>query len=152
MPEQIRVPEGIPCVLCVGGVNRKRKLAPFSSCGPVEWMSVELYQDFPLPAGLVKPDVVAFPGPRLGLVGLSDEGYLPEKNGRRGNSLSAPQAAGVCALVMSVHPELLPWDVKDLLERTARDIKPKGKDPETGAGLIGAYEAVKAAKALLKRK
>jgi len=146
VPVQIRIPEGIPCVICVGGVDETRQLAPFSSTGPVEWKSVKLYGDFPLPRGLVKPDVVAFPGPGLGLVGTDDDAsYLDDDNPRRGNSLSGPQVAGVCALMRSANPDLAPWRVKELLEQTARDLKPRGKDNETGAGLVNAFKAVKAA-------
>jgi subtilisin family serine protease len=146
VPVQIRIPEGIPCVICVGGVDEKRRLVPFSSTGPVEWKSVKLYGDFPLPPGLVKPDVVAFAGPGLGLVGTDGSAsYLGDNNPRRGNSLSGPQVAGVCALMRSANPDLTPWRVKELLEKTARDLKPRGKDNETGAGLVNAFKAVKAA-------
>lgn len=145
LPEEIRIPEGIPCVVCVGGVNRDLTPSPISSRGPVEWESVRFYVDHPLPDGLLKPDVAAFPGPALPLVSTTDDdGYLPERNGRRGNSLSAPQAAGVCALMLSANPDLLPWDVQSILRRTARDLPPEGHDAETGAGLIDAYAAVKA--------
>ncbi|MBN2490386.1 MAG: S8 family serine peptidase [Planctomycetes bacterium] len=153
VPEQIRIPEGIPCVICVGGVDEHRRLAPFSSTGPVEWKSVKLYQDFPLPRGLVKPDVVAFPGPRLGLVGTDDDAsYLDDGNLRQGNSLSGPQVAGVCALMLSANPDLPPWRVKELLESTARDLVPRGKDNETGAGLVNAFKAVQAAIRERKRR
>jgi subtilisin family serine protease len=145
VPVQIRIPEGIPCVICVGGVTKKRKLAPFSSIGPVEWESVTDYGDFALPEGLIKPDLAAFPGPGLPLAGPGENGYLPKNNGRRGNSLSAPQVTGTVALMLSAHPELTPWAVKDVLEKTARDIPPKGKDPETGAGLLDAFAAVERA-------
>ena len=112
IPVQIRIPEGIPCVVCVGGVNRKLKVPSFVRLGPVEWESVDMYGDHPMPKGLVKPDVVAFPGPGLPLVSIVNEGYLPENNGRYGNSLSAPQVAGVCALMLSANPDLTPFSVK----------------------------------------
>jgi len=146
VPEQIRIPEGIPCVICVGGVDEKRRLVPFSSTGPVEWKSVKFYEDYPMPKGLVKPDVAAFPGPNLGLVGTDgDDAYLGDNNPRRGNSLSGPQVAGVCALMLSANPDLTAWRVKHLLEATATDLKPRGKDNRTGAGLVNAFKAVKAA-------
>ncbi len=63
-----------------------------------------------------------------------------------GNSLSAPQVAGICALMLSANPDLSPWRVKAILEETAKDIKPRGKDPETGAGLVNAFKAVEQAK------
>jgi len=145
VPEQIRIPEGIPCVVCAGGVTRDKTFARFTSKGPVEWQSVRFYGDHPMPKGLVKPDVCAFPGPGIGLVAPGDKGYLPEHTPRRGNSLSSPHVAGVCALVLSTNPELTPWQVKAILEKTAEDLPPKGKDPETGAGLVNALAAVRAA-------
>ena len=77
--------------------------------------------------------------------GAGKNGYLGEKNGRRGNSLSAPQGAGVIALMLSANPELTSWRVKEILEATALDLEKKGKDTRTGAGLIDAYKAVKRA-------
>lgn len=147
IPVQIRIPEGIPCVICTGAINRKRKKVPPNfSQGPVEWESVRFYGDHPMPKGLIKPDVVAHAGPALALISSTEnEGYLPEKNGRRGNSLTAPQIAGVCALILSAAPETTPWRVKALLEETAKDIKPKGKDPATGAGFVDAHAAVRKA-------
>jgi len=150
VPVQVRIPEGIPCVICAGGVTKKLKIPAFTSKGPVEWAAVKFFEDHPLPKGLVKPDVSAFPGPGIALVALEDEGYLPDDNRRRGNSLSAPQVTGVIALMFSANPELTPWKVKAILEDTARDLKPRGKDTDSGAGLVDAYKAVKAALRLKK--
>jgi subtilisin family serine protease len=146
IPVQIRIPEGIPCVVCAGGVTRNLQVPGFVSLGPVEWASVPLYGDYPMPKGLVKPDVVAFPGPGIPMVSTEDEGYLPESNQRRGNSLSAPQVAGVAALILSANPELTAFRVREILEETAHDLPPKGKDPRTGCGLVDAYAAVRAAR------
>ncbi|MFB3065165.1 MAG: S8 family serine peptidase [Planctomycetota bacterium] len=145
IPVQIRIPEGIPCVICAGGVTKKKKFPRFVSKGPVEWAGVEFYEDYPMPKGLIKPDVCAFPGPAIALCAPGDEGYLPDNNGRHGNSLSAPHVAGVCALILSAAPDTNVWRVKEILEQTAKDIPPRGKDNETGAGLMNAYEAVKKA-------
>ena len=62
-PVQLRIPEGIPCVIAAGGVDRNLKIPKFVSLGPVEWGSVKFYEDHPMPKGLIKPDVSAFPGP-----------------------------------------------------------------------------------------
>jgi subtilisin family serine protease len=147
IPVQIRIPEGIPCVICAGGVNPDRSLPRFVSLGPVEWASVKLYGDHPMPGGLIKPDVCAYPGPNIALIHQGDAGYLPPANGKRGNSLSAPHVAGACALMLSVNPDLHPWQLQALLQRTAEDIPPAGKDPKTGAGLMNIHAAVRAAKA-----
>ena len=67
LPYQHQSPKDVPSVISVAGVDSAMQLVPFSSGGPAEWASVALYGDYPMPKGLVKPDVVAFPGP-----GLSD--------------------------------------------------------------------------------
>ena len=36
-PVQLRIPEGIPCVIAAGGVDRNLKIPRFVSLGPVEW-------------------------------------------------------------------------------------------------------------------
>ena len=73
----------IPCHL-----NRELQVPGFVSLGPVEWASVKFYEDHPMPQGLIKPDVCAFPGPGIQMINPNGKkGYLGEKNGRRGNSL-----------------------------------------------------------------
>ena len=75
-----------------------------------------------------------------------------------GTSASAPQIAGVCALLLQKNPALTPADVKALLTRTAVDVREgsanPASDPEgvgikagpgidgaTGAGLVDAFAA-----------
>ena len=65
--------------------------------------------------------------------------------GPAGNSFSGPHGVGVAALILSVNKEINPWQIKDLLEETATDIGPKGRDHQYGAGLINALAAVKQA-------
>ena len=66
--------------------------------------------------------------------------------GPGGNSFSGPHGVGVAALVFSVNPEMNAWEVKELLERTAVDLGPKGVDTQYGAGLLDALAAVREAK------
>jgi subtilisin family serine protease len=146
VPEQIRIPEGIPSVVGVGGVDRTLRLTDFSSIGPVEWASVQFYGDYPMPEGLTKPDVVAFPGPGYPLLRPGGSGYIDPNPGARGNSFSGPHVAGVAALMLAAAPELPAWRVRELLESTARDLEPTGKDNRTGAGLVDALAAVRAAR------
>lgn len=145
IPVQMRIPEGIPSVICAGGVDEELKVPNFCSLGPVEWASVRFYEDFPMPEGLVKPDVCGFPGPRYPVLASRDEGYVDPNEKIKGNSFSGPHVSGTAALILSANPELAAWRVKEILEGTARDIDPKGKDTRTGAGLLNAYKAVKAA-------
>jgi subtilisin family serine protease len=145
VPEQIRIPEGIPSVVGVGGVDRRLALAPFSSIGPVEWASVVFYGDYPLPAGLTKPDVVAFPGPGYPLL-QPWGGYIDPNPNIAGNSFSSPHVSGVAALMLAAAPDLPAWRVREILEATAADLDAPGKDVRTGAGLVDALRAVRAAR------
>jgi subtilisin family serine protease len=144
VPEQIRIPEGIPSVVGVGGVDRRLRLAVFSSTGPVEWASVRFYGDYPMPEGLTKPDVSAFPGPNFPLLAPGG-GYIDPNPMFQGNSFSSPHVAGVVALMLSAAPDLPAWRVREILEATARDLDAPGKDTRTGAGLVDALAAVRAA-------
>ena len=149
-PVQLRIPEGIPCVIAAGGVDRNLKIPNFVSLGPVEWGGVKFYEDHPMPKGLIKPDVSAFPGPNYPVL-ANKSGYLDPNNRVRGNSFSGPHVAGTVALILSANPELTAWRVKEILEATATDIGAKGKDNDTGAGLLNALAAVKAAMAEKKK-
>ena len=51
-----------------------------------------------------------------------------------GTSMSTPFVAGVCALILSAHPELTPDEVKSQLEQTAADLETPGWDKNTGWG------------------
>jgi hypothetical protein len=47
--------------------------------------------------------------------------------------------------MLSAAPNLPAWRVKAILERTARDLGPAGRDNDFGSGLIDAYAAVREA-------
>ena len=148
IPVQHQSPKDVPAVISVAGVDSAMQLVPFSSGGPAEWGTVALYGDYPMPTGLVKPDVVAFPGPGYPVLAAADSGYIDPNTRVRGNSFSGPHGAGVAALVLSAVPSLPAWRVKEILEQTARELGPPGKDNDFGAGLIDAFAAVKHAQAL----
>jgi serine protease AprX len=150
-PVQLRIPEGIPCVIAAGGVDRNMKIPRFVSLGPVEWGSVKFYEDHPMPKGLIKPDVSGFPGAGYPVLAAT-RGYIDPNLRIRGNSFSGPHVAGTVALMLSANPDLPAWRVKEILEATATDLGPKGKDNDTGAGLLNAFAAVKAALKVKSRK
>ncbi len=135
VPIQMRNPEDIPhAVLGVAGVGRDGVRPPFSSQGPVEW-NTHLYQE-----GTVnKPDFATL---NFQIPCVDPEGYL--SNVASGNSLAGPHTAGIVALMLSANPELLPWEVKDILIQIAQDIGDPGFDFQTGHGFINAYDAVNA--------
>jgi subtilisin family serine protease len=70
--------------------------------------------------------------------------------GPGGNSFSGAETAGVAALILSANPDLCPWEVKSLMESTARDLGREGRDTTFGAGLLQARDAVRAARKLAR--
>jgi len=61
-----------------------------------------------------------------------------------GTSFSAAYVSGVAALVLQRAPGLTPDAIRDILVSTAKDLGPRGKDAEYGAGLVDAYQAIMA--------
>ncbi len=143
IPVQHQSPKDVPSVMSVGGIDTLGVLRPFSSMGPAEWSTVALYGDYPLPDGIMKPDVVAFPGEGFPVLGIGDTGYIDTDSVRiRGNSFSGPQVAGIAAMILSEFPEMSVWRVREIIETTARDLGEAGKDNMFGYGLVDAYAAV----------
>jgi subtilisin family serine protease len=62
-----------------------------------------------------------------------------------GTSVAAAEVSGVSALLIARNPALKPGDVRRILMRTAKDLGPRGRDREFGAGLVDAFQAVRAA-------
>jgi Subtilase family len=65
-------------------------------------------------------------------------------NMETGTSFSAGFVSGVAALILQRKPQLSPDAVKKVLLSTARDLGPKGRDDQFGAGLLDAFQAVSA--------
>jgi len=80
---------------------------------------------------------VAAPGADL-LVAIPGGGYEVSS----GTSYSAAEVSGIVALVLQQKGDLKPQQVRDLLTGTAKDLGPKGRDAEFGAGLADAYAAL----------
>jgi subtilisin family serine protease len=81
---------------------------------------------------------VAAPGAQL-LVATPD-GYEVSS----GTSYSAATVSGIVALMLERRSDLTPGRVRDILQTTAKDLGPKGRDVMFGAGLADAYGAVTA--------
>jgi len=64
-----------------------------------------------------------------------------------GTSFSAGFVSGVAALLLQRKPQLTADGVKKVLLSTARDLGPKGRDDQFGAGLMDAFRAVSAVEA-----
>ena len=140
-PFLMNIPQSIPeAVFAAAGVQQDLSKTAFSCVGPVEWKT-EHYHD-----GIVqKPEVCAF---NQGVVAqLPDGRVMP--GWLNGNSFAGPMFCGTIALMLSADPDLLPWDLKEIITATARDVGPEGVDYETGYGLIDCHAAVKE---VLRRK
>ena len=59
-----------------------------------------------------------------------------------GTSVAAAHVSGLVALLLERNPRLTPDAVAAILMQTAKDLGPKGRDDEFGAGLVDAYAAV----------
>jgi subtilisin family serine protease len=62
-----------------------------------------------------------------------------------GTSFAAAYVSGVAALLLERNPSLTPDAVRKILMTSAKDIGPKGRDDQFGAGLVDAFSAVTAA-------
>ncbi|MFJ6166063.1 S8 family serine peptidase [Micromonospora orduensis] len=132
-------PAQYPDVLTVGAVDAQRRVAEFSSRGPVA-------------GGVVKPDVLA-PGVEV-VSAMPGGGY----GVLDGTSMASPQVAGVVALMWSANPALV-GDLartRQILRDTATPAVPTyrsrnradacgGPANVTGAGQVDALAAVRAA-------
>jgi subtilisin family serine protease len=59
-----------------------------------------------------------------------------------GTSVAAAHVSGIVALLLEAKPDLTPQAVRKALLSSARDLGPKGRDDQFGAGLADAYGAV----------
>lgn len=124
-PSIVSPPDGAH-VISAGAVDSAGTIAVFSSNGPTS-------------DGRIKPDVVA-----MGVNVYTASSYSTTHDTAgysfsNGTSFSAPLIAGVCALIISVHPELTPDEVKEALKKTADNMQ----NPNNiyGWGLVNAYDA-----------
>jgi subtilisin family serine protease len=61
-----------------------------------------------------------------------------------GTSVAAAEVSGVAALLIERNPSLTPAEVRKILMDTAKDLGPKGRDRDFGAGLVNALRALAA--------
>ena len=114
--------------------------AYFSSNGPVSWQSVPPWYDYPYAPGmgLIDPDICA-PGVNINST-IMGGGYSGET--WSGTSMAAPHNSGLIALLLSCNSALTPPEIDSIIEMTALDRGPAGKDNDYGAGRIQALEAI----------
>jgi subtilisin family serine protease len=59
-----------------------------------------------------------------------------------GTSVATAHVSGLVALLIERNPKLTPDAIQAILMQTAKDLGPKGRDDEFGAGLVDAYDAL----------
>jgi len=112
-------------VITVGAVKSSRARASYSSVGP----TVD---------GRIKPEVMAMGSNNYtARFGAGSTGYT---NSSFGTSLSCPMVAAVCALILSVNPDLSPVEVKEILKSTADNSS--SPNNLVGWGIVDAFSAV----------
>ncbi|MEO8209273.1 MAG: S8 family serine peptidase, partial [bacterium] len=93
-------------IISVGAITFSGEPASFTSNGPTK-------------DGRTKPDVVA-PGVYVYAAVVEEiSGNDSTYEYTNGTSFSTPITAGICALILSAHPELTPMQVRDALRNTA---------------------------------
>jgi len=143
----IASPARAPHVITVGAIQKNELLSPISSKGPAP--AEPFIENYETPY-LVKPDVVA-PGVSICAAKVRG-GYLDDHNRYgdcdynqdqygtlTGTSMATPHVAGAAALILQMHPNWTPAQVKSALVQMARPLYGLGGEYnvfEQGAGLI----------------
>jgi serine protease len=120
--DEYSIPASYEGVISVGATNDKNELAVFSNYGP----SVDLVA----PGEAIYNTVYDY------LKGGSAFEKLS------GTSMASPVVAGVAALLKSKYPDLKPYEVEAILERTATDLGEKGYDLKYANGLVNPVKAL----------
>jgi len=122
--------------IACGATDSLESVASFSSPGPVTWATVAPYNDYVYPPGLTKPEVSA-PGVNI---------RTTQRNGgytvMSGTSWATAYTAGAAALLLGADTMLSPAAVDSMLEVSAVDLGPSGKDNDYGAGRIDVLAAM----------
>ncbi len=108
--------------ITVGAVSLQNIVASFSSRGPTA-------------DGRIKPDVCA-----MGVGVFAADARTKDYAFFSGTSLSAPLAAGMCALLLSKYPYLKNSQVRQIILEASDNVK--SPDNERGYGLLSALKAV----------
>lgn len=127
--QDVSYPANLDGVITVGAIDKNGNIQSYSQRGRS--------MDFVAPSGGAPGDIVTTD--IMGSRGKSPGNYINDFNG---TSAACPQVAGVAALILSVKPDLSWTEVAHVLQKTARDLGPKGFDNTFGYGLVNAGAAV----------
>jgi len=134
-----------PWVISVGATDNVGHLADFSSRGE---FGSPLFHPTVVAPGVnsvsLRPSTLVSVTTVSGLVTDASQlsaSELPYYTTGSGTSFSAPEVAGVIALMLEVNPQLTPAQVRDILQRTATPLSAYYLY-EVGAGMLNAHAAV----------
>jgi serine protease AprX len=134
-----------PWVISTGASDDQGRLADFSSRGEV---GSPLFRPTLVAPGVntvsLRASTIAAVTTVDGLTGNDSSlsaTELPYYTTGSGTSFSAPQVAGVIALMLEANPRLTPAQVRDILQRTATPLPPY-YEYQVGAGMLNAQAAV----------
>ena len=134
-----------PWVISTGATDNRGTLANFSSRGD---FGSPLFRPTLVAPGVntvsLRPSTLASVTTVDGLLANDSAlsaSELPYYTTGSGTSYSAPQVAGVIALMLEVNPNLTPAQIRDILQRTATPLPPYYVY-EVGAGMLNAQAAV----------
>ncbi len=134
-----------PWVISTGATDNQGRLAKFSSRGE---FGSPLFRPTLVAPGVDTVSLRAStPTNITGTTGLKSDSQqlspteIPYYTTASGTSFSAPQVAGVIALMLEANPNLTPSQVRDILQRTSTPLPPYYAH-EVGAGMMNAQAAV----------
>jgi subtilisin family serine protease len=145
--------------ITVGATGRDGQVAGYSSRGPTDYGAVKpdlvapggdrgLMQPYVIDGvtyGIMNPNGIAATKSREGMISLAYfANYSNSMNQRMtGTSMSVPHVSGTVAMMLHENPSLTPAQIKQMLMSAATNLS---ADPNAqGAGMLNAYEAVRAA-------
>ena len=129
-------------VICVSSTEHTDHVSEFSSIGSEVCVAAPGGYGYPYNTDDIYSTMPDY------YVTLNDEGITQNYGYCAGTSMASPMVAGAAALILAVDSNLLPSDVREILEETAEQVggyyynPATGKSTELGHGRINAYEAV----------
>jgi serine protease len=136
----VQYPANRPNVLTVGAIDKQGRHHSYSGTGTS--MDVVALSGFTSGNG----DIVTTD--RTGTLGYNQAVTGNYSNDFGGTSASCPQVAGVAGLILSVNPDLIESEVRNIITETATDMGASGFDNTYGYGRVNAFKAVCKAKVL----
>ena len=124
----VAFPANVEGVIAVGSINDIGNISNFSQRGNR--------------LDVVAPGESIYTTDRMDSLGYNNENYCYFA----GTSFSCPQVSGIAALMLSANSSLSASQIREIIQKTAQDLGPLGKDSVYGYGLVDAYAAVCASK------